>query len=464
MRSDLNILWVASGPDTREDATFRESLGPAAAHLVRGASAALEALESVRPDAVVANFPMPDCSAAEFLLWAQRIEPATPVIIRDRTGTIGDAVRLTRLGAWHFFGPPFDAELLSRELERAVEDRRSRQLARLGDRLAGESWRKWLVGDSRAMQKVAEIIRLVGGRRCTVLITGETGTGKEIAARALHAASPRGHLPMVTVNCGALPENLLEAELFGHVKGAFTGAVNQRIGRFEQAHGSTLFLDEIGEMAPDLQVKLLRVLQEREFQRLGSSESIRIDVRVVAASNADLTRKIEEGRFREDLYYRLNVVPIEMPPLRERLDDVSLLARHFLEKICGQEDLPVKHIARESLDHLAFYAWPGNVRQLENVVEMAVALSGDRPVLYPGDFRLASDLPPRPASGHAPPAVSVPVEGLDYERTVDRFERHILEQALHRAGGNKKKAADLLRLKRTTLSAKLRTLSARASG
>jgi transcriptional regulator with GAF, ATPase, and Fis domain len=308
------------------------------------------------------------------------------------------------------------------------------------------------------------MIALVGARRATVLITGETGTGKEIAARALHLAGPRARRPLVTVNCSALPEHLLEAELFGHVKGAFTGAINNRVGRFEQADGGTLFLDEVGDMPLDLQVKLLRVLQEREFQKLGSSETVRVDIRVVAASNSDLPEKIRQGRFREDLYYRLNVVPIAMPPLRERLGDIPLLVEHFIAKICRQEGLAPKQVRKETLDRIGFYSWPGNVRQLENAVEMAVAMSGDRQWLAPADFPLPSSVAhkvARPATSHV---VAVPDGGLDYEQTVGAFERDILEQALRRADGNKKRAADMLRLKRTTLSAKLRSLEARARG
>src|ERR1051326_5315205 len=224
-----------------------------------------------------------------------------------------------------------------------------------------DEWESLLIGQSAAMRQVGNVIRLVGARRATVLITGETGTGKELAARALHRAGPRGRGPWVAVNCSALPGNLLEAELFGHVKGAFTGALQTRIGRFEQAQGGTLLLDEIGELPCDLQAKLLRVLQEREFQRLGSSETIHTDIRVVAATNCDLPRRIEQGRFREDLYYRLNVVPIQMPPLRQRRGDIPLLARHFVEKICRAEEIPVKSIATEAIGRLCGCLWPGNV-------------------------------------------------------------------------------------------------------
>jgi DNA-binding NtrC family response regulator len=348
-------------------------------------------------------------------------------------------------------------------LAQAIEVRRTSGLALLAERVgsaedtAKQDWERLLVGESHPMRQVGHIIRMVGARRATVLITGETGTGKEVAARALHLAGPRRRGPLVAVNCNALPESLLEAELFGHVRGAFTGAYQSRTGRFEQAHGGTLFLDEIGEMPRDLQAKLLRVLQEREFQRLGSSETVRVDVRVVAATNGDLGERMYEGRFREDLFYRLNVVPIHMPPLRARREDIPALAAHFARKICAAERIPLKRLTGEALDYLCAYAWPGNVRQLENAVEMAIALSGERLPLGPADFPLPDMRGRAPAPGGLP-VVAVPDGGLDYERTLALIERSILEQALQKTGGNKKAAAQMLRLKRTTLSAKVRSL------
>jgi DNA-binding NtrC family response regulator len=344
--------------------------------------------------------------------------------------------------------------------EKADERSGTGSLFRLGANLQREEWERLLVGESAEMRQVSHIIRMVGARRSTVLITGETGTGKEMAARALHLAGPRRRALLVAVNCSALPENLLEAEWFGHVKGAFTGAFQNRIGRFEQAQGGTLFLDEIGDLPLDLQAKLLRVLQEREFQRLGSSETIRLDIRVVAATNCDLQRRIEQSRFREDLFYRLNVVPIHMPSLRQRRDDIPALALHFVEKVCRLEDIPPKSLWPAAIERLCGYSWPGNVRQLENAVEMAVALSGDRIVLIAEDFPLAAPAPAGTPIFTGAPVVAVPDDGLDYERTVALIERSILEQALHKTGGNKKAAAEMLRLKRTTLSAKMRSLDA----
>ncbi len=348
-------------------------------------------------------------------------------------------------------------------LAQALEIRRTSGLAVLAERLAGtgdsvrQDWERLLVGESHAMRQVGHMIRMVAGRRATVLLTGETGTGKEIAARALHLAGPRRRALLVPINCSALPENLLEAELFGHMRGAFTGAHQSRTGRIEMAHGGTLFLDEIGDMPMDLQAKLLRVLQEREFQRLGSSETVRVDVRVVAATNCDLRRRIEEGRFREDLFYRLNVVPIHLPPLRARREDIPALTEHFTRNICAAERIPLKRLTGPALECLCAYAWPGNVRELENAVEAAIALSGERLWLGPTDFPLPEMR--APATAHdGLPMVAVPDGGLDYERTLALIERSILEQALQKTGGNKKAAAQMLRLKRTTLAAKVRSL------
>ncbi|MEO5922931.1 MAG: sigma-54 dependent transcriptional regulator [Bryobacteraceae bacterium] len=319
-------------------------------------------------------------------------------------------------------------------------------------------WRLSLVGTSPAMQRTTEIIERVASRRATVLITGETGSGKEMIARALHRASPRAHLPMVVVNAAALPENLIEAELFGHVKGAFTGAIQQRLGRFEQAHRSTLFLDEIGDLPLEMQTKLLRFLQEREFQRVGSSDTQRVDVRLIAATNVDLLRRVEEGKFREDLFYRLNVVPIVTPPLRERVEDIPLLAQHFVEKVCALEQIPERTLTSEAMQRLQSLPWPGNVRQLENAIEMAVALSGDREELTAADF----GIPVQSRSLPAPIRELASHTGLDFDQTISHLERQLLEDALRQTHGNKSAAAELLGLKRTTLSAKLRTLGAAA--
>jgi DNA-binding NtrC family response regulator len=396
-------------------------------------------------------------AALEQLLDAH---PVVPVVVWGEGIPAAAAVRWVRAGAFDVAGPEDDLESV---VEAAVEYWTS-QPGR-GDRATVESssgWRGLLVGDSRAMQRTAETIRLVGPRRSTVLITGETGTGKELLARAIHQAGPRAHLAMITVNAAALPEHLLEAELFGHVKGAFTGAIQPRVGRFEQAHRSTLFLDEIGDLPLEVQTKLLRFLQQREFERIGSSETLHVDVRLIAATNVDLLERVRQGRFREDLYYRLNVVPVVTPPLREHLEDIPALTRHFIEKICRQEDLPLRQAGPETLARLRAYAWPGNVRQLENAVERAVALSGDRTLLLPHDFPLAAPVPRSLSATSGSPTIAVPDAGFDFDQTVGHIELQILEEALRKTGGNKTAAAGLLGLKRTTLAAKLRSLGAAA--
>ena len=362
---------------------------------------------------------------------------ATPVVVYDPAAGVKDVVRYMRLGAF---------DVVDREADAAAKIEAATDACRLPASGSAEPWLDMLVGSSAALRRTADVIRLVAARRSTVLITGETGTGKEVVARAVHMASPRRQLPMITVNVAALAENLVEAELFGHVKGAFTGAMQQRIGHFEQAHRSTLFLDEIGDLPLDVQNKLLRFLQEREVQRVGSSETIRLDVRLIAATHVNLIERVRQGKFREDLYYRLNVVPITTPPLRERLEDVPLLAGHFIRKICRQEQIPLRRLAPETLAKLRSSAWPGNVRELENAVERAVALSGERELLLPSDFALAAETRPV-LSGH-------------FDQTVGRIERQLLEEALLKTGGNKTAAAGMLGLKRTTLAAKLRSLGA----
>jgi DNA-binding NtrC family response regulator len=398
--------------------------------------------------AIVLDSPAADWRTAEMLENAHNSFPDLPVFIYDPTASPADAVRMVRLGAYEFL--PEDEEAV------ALLDRLQEERAACGP-LGGEEWERLLVGDGPEMRQVRQTIYLVAGRRSTVLVTGETGTGKELVARSVHLASQRSRAPWVAVNCSALPENLLEAELFGHVKGAFTGALQNRTGRFEEAQGGSLFLDEIGDLDLALQAKLLRVIQERELQRLGSSETIRLNVRLIAATNCDLARRVEQGRFREDLYYRLNVVPIHMPPLRHRRSDVPRLAAHFVQKICRAEEIPCKRLSAHAMDQLSQYSWPGNVRQLENSVEAAVALSGNRELLDTRDFRLPTPVAAQPIAGIGP-VVSVPDHGMDYEQTLARIERSILEQALQKTGGNKKAAADMLGLKRTTLSAKVRHL------
>ena len=321
------------------------------------------------------------------------------------------------------------------------------------------------------MVQLCDVIQLIAARRVTVLVTGETGTGKEVVARAIHAAGNRSAHPLVAVNCTALPANLVESELFGHVRGAFTGADRPRLGRFEQAHRGTIFLDEIGDLPLESQGKLLRVLQEQEFERVGSSETVKVDVRVIAATNVPLETAVRERRFREDLFYRLNVVPVHLTPLRERREDIPLLLEHFLEKIRSSEMSQPKSISAEAVGYLAEQAWPGNVRQLEHTVQRAFALSGSRDVIELNDLTPAAtplrvsnhlQIAPRPIPvSTRETAVKVSQDGLDFEEVMESLERSLLQQALVLSGGNKARAADLLRIKRTTLLAKMKALEER---
>jgi len=315
-----------------------------------------------------------------------------------------------------------------------------------------------MIGASRSMREIHTAIRMVGNRQCSVLIQGETGTGKEVVAREIHSTGNRSRGPWVAVNCSAIPEPLLEAELFGYLKGAFTGAQHSRAGKFEAANHGTIFLDEIGDMPVGIQAKLLRVLQEREIERLGGNDRIRLDIRVIAATNVDLEARIKDGRFRQDLFYRLNVFQISLPSLRERPDDIPMLARHFVRKICNHERIPIKMMDRSALDRLRTQSWPGNVRELENAIETAVIVSGDRPVIFAADLRPARSAPLVPARTKA---LSLPPEGLDYQSALEDFEVALLTQALTRVRGNKTAAADLLGLKRTTLAAKMKALESR---
>lgn len=315
---------------------------------------------------------------------------------------------------------------------------------------------RFLIGDSSPMQTVGHVVRLIAAKRTTVLITGESGTGKEVIARSLHALSGRTG-SFVAVNCGALPAELLEAELFGHVKGAFTGAVTERVGYFEEANNGTIFLDEIGELPMPLQSKLLRVLQEREVTRLGSTKKVKLNTRVIAATNSNLQRMIRDNQFREDLYFRLNVVPIQMPPLRERREDIPALVVHFIEKICGSEGIERKRIGSDVCVRLQQHQWPGNVRELENAVELAIALSGDREELFAFDFPVTASASPEPPKTSGETVVVCP-EGIDYYEVLSRFERSLLSQALNMVQGNKRAAANLLNLNRSTFMYKMKSL------
>jgi transcriptional regulator with GAF, ATPase, and Fis domain len=449
------MLWISSGRDTELAEEVARHSG------LKAIVAATETEEWKRKDTrrcrvIVLELPASSAFVQEVMAAAQVAVRPLPVVILDREGDLDESLIGPSLSLFqHIIGNP-SAEEIGRRVIAALA-----AAAQKCPFESQEAWSKLLIGESQPMRELRAIIRLAGPRQSTVLITGETGTGKERVAQAIHMASRRSGAPIVAVNCGALPEHLIEAELFGHTKGAFTGAVGPRMGRFEQAHRGTIFLDEVGETPLMLQPKLLRVLQERELQRVGSSETVKVDARIIAASNMNLDQAVAQRRFREDLYYRLNVIPIRVPTLRERRSDIPLLAAHFIEAVCRREDLPQKKLTAEALRKLTEFEWPGNVRQLEHSMEMAAALTGDRETIYLGDIEMhlqpsARELSTVTSNGDDFP-IDVPTDDLPFEDLMGKVEKLLLEQALRRHGGNKAKAAKALGLKRTTLLYKLKT-------
>jgi len=406
-------------------------------------------------DLVITDVVMPDENAFDLLPRIKKMRPNLPVIVMSAQNTFMTAIRASERGAYEYLPKPFDLKELIAIVGRALAEPKERSATPAEDT---EFDSIPLVGRSPAMQEIYRVLARLMQTDLTVMISGESGTGKELVARALHDYGKRRNGPFVAVNMAAIPRDLIESELFGHERGAFTGAVAQRIGRFELAHRGTIFLDEIGEMPLQLQTKILRVLQEREVQRIGSSQPVPVDVRVIAASNQNLLKAVAQRRFREDLYYRLNVVALRMPPLRERASDIPDLARHFLEKVAEQESSAPKRIDPGALDVLMRYGWPGNVRQLEHALESAVALSGARSTLYAKDF----DLPVDMIAAELDPLalLDVPESGINFEQLMMGIERRLLERALQKSGGNKARAASMLNMKRTTLISKFKSLEA----
>ena len=430
-----------------------------AGHEVTGAHDASEAMRTVTAeplDLVMCDVKMPGISGLELVRRVHEACPDLPCIIITGYGGAEASVDALKAGAFWYLEKSMEGEshdVLRRLAQQAIEHGQLKaENRRLQQELQGRYRFRNVVGQSEALRQVLSIVERVAETDSTVLITGESGTGKELIARALHFNSARAERPFVTVNCGAIPEELLESELFGHVKGAFTGAVNARVGRFSLADGGTLFLDEIGDMSPNLQVKLLRALQDQTFEPVGSSETQHVDLRIVAATNQDLQTAIAEKRFREDLYYRLNVIPIESPALRERKGDVPLLIHHFLECFCADKELGPSTLSDAALAALSTHSWPGNVRELENLIERLVVLCGE------GEIGL-DDLPEE-LRGGAPPIPStaprLPEIGLSFREAVDRFETDLILQALERTHWNKNQAARLLGLNRTTLLEKIK--------
>ena len=417
---------------------------------------ALERLTDFAFDILITDLRLPGINGRDVLDSALERYPDIIAIVITGYGTVKDAVDAIKHGAADFITKPFQFDALLHVLRSAVEQRRLKsENAYLRSQLEDRYRIDGLVGRSRVMRDLFGLLETVAATSSTVMITGETGTGKELAARAIHHNSPRRPNRFVALNCSAIPETLLEAELFGHVRGAFTGAIGARQGRVEQAHKGTLFLDEVGTMSPSLQAKLLRVLQEREFERVGDSHTVKIDVRVIAATHSDLGRMVAEGSFREDLFYRLNVLPVQLPPLRARREDIPLLVGHFLQRLASEGGRSGVTVSQEAMRLLMGYRWPGNVRQLENTVERALAFSQGRSILD------VADLPAEIQNGAAPAEGAdtvLPEGGIDFERYIEGIELSLIKRSLERTQGNKRQAARLLNLKRTTLIEKLKRL------
>ncbi len=433
-----------------EDAGWRVHEAPTA----EDALAVLASPEGADVRVILLDVGLPGMSGHDLLPRLRREHSGIPVVMLTAFGTVGSAVEAMKNGAFDYLTKPADNDELVTVVEKALEHGQLlRENTRLRERIAGDDPLAALVGNSFAMRKVHEFIRQAGPSEATVLIMGESGTGKELIADALHALSPRAPHTMVKVNCAALPAHLLESELFGYARGAFTGAVKDKPGRFQLADKGTIFLDEIGELPPEVQAKLLRALQERVVEPLGGVKPVPVDVRIVAATNRDLARAVQEGTFREDLYFRLNVLEIVAPPLRDRIEDLPLLASALLQRLCKKNRKDIRGISPATLEILGRYAWPGNVRELENVLERGVILSRSdilSPDVLP-DKVLASRSATQP-SGEAPTDGS----GATMENAVESAERDALIQALNACGGHREKTADALGISRRTLQYKLK--------
>ncbi|MBU1041440.1 MAG: sigma-54 dependent transcriptional regulator [Proteobacteria bacterium] len=409
-------------------------------------------LEESEVDVVVTDMKMPKLTGKDVLDHVKKHYSYIPVLIMTAFGSIEAAVEAMRTGAFDYITKPFSNEELLLSISKAMQFARSQQENRLLRRQIQERFGpENIVARDKSMRHVLDMVHRAAPSRSTVLVTGESGTGKELIAKAIHNDSPRKDGPFISVNCMALNTGVLESELFGHEKGSFTGAVSRRRGRFELADKGTLFLDEIGELSHDMQVKLLRVLQERCFERVGGTESVEVDIRIVAATNRDLTKAVADGRFREDLFYRLNVVSIELPPLRERREDIPFLAAHFLDRYARENNRELKGFTPSAMDYLSAYEWPGNVRQLENVIERCVVMSM-------GDTVSAEDLPPeiKDEESQFKSAVDLLPTKLDLSDTLEKIEGAVIRRALVRADFVQVKAAELLNVSKSLLQYKLK--------
>jgi len=453
--AELHLLLVEDEAPLRE--AIAEQLTDRGYHVEQAASGedAVGRLADFAFDIILTDLRLPGIDGTAVVDAAVERYPHIIAIVVTGYGTVKDAVDAIKHGAADFVSKPFQIDELLHVLDSALEQRRLKSenaylRAQLEERYRFEG----MIGRSRAMTRLVHLLETIASTNSTILITGETGAGKEVVARAIHHNSPRRAHRFVALNCSAIPESLLEAELFGHVRGAFTGAVGNRQGRLEQAHQGTLFLDEVGTMSAALQMKLLRVLQEREFERIGDSRTVKVDVRVIAATNSDLAQMVADGQFREDLFYRLNVIPVQVPPLRERKEDIPLLVGHFVEKFRG-DGAPALAVSQAAMRQLMAYQWPGNVRQLENAIERAVAFTGGRVQID------VEDLPAEVQRAEEPTlsaALALPEDGLDLDAFIAQIERELIQRSLERTGGNKGKAAKLLNVKRTTLVEKIKRL------
>ncbi len=444
----LNILVVEDGQSQRE---MLKDFFSKEGHMVAGAEDGNTAIEQVQGghfDLLLLDFKMPGMNGIEVLKKIKDINPEISVVMMTAYGTIETAVDAMKLGAVDYISKPIDLDDLSLLVGRIAE---RQTLIRENEILHKKLWKKetesgQIIYKDSGMEAIINMVGRVASSRATVLIMGESGTGKELFAKLVHATSPRSEEPMIVVNCGAIPETLLESELFGHEKGAFTGAISRRIGRFEEADGGTLFLDEIGELSPPVQVKLLRFLQEREFQRLGGNQTMKADVRVISATNQNLEEKVKKETFREDLYYRLNVVSMTIPPLRDRRGDISILTEHFIKRFSSENDKNIEGVSSEAMDTLMKYDYPGNVRELENIIERAVVITRDHVISI-------RDLPFDTVSSHH---FTDQKEGGTLKNEVESLEREMIERALNEAGNNQTKAAELLGITERTLRYKLK--------
>ena len=417
-------------------------------------TAAIERLQDSQFDVVLTDLRMGGADGMDVLRTTRSLQPSAAVILMTAFGSIHTAVEAMKIGAFDFVQKPFEIEEMELKIDKAIE---VRQLKHQVDYLQHEQQDRYdfdrIIGASGALNSVLGIVKKVARSNSTVLIRGETGTGKELIAGAIHHNSHRANRAFVKVNCAALQENLLESELFGHEKGAFTSADKQRVGRFEQADGGTLFLDEVGDMSPSTQSKILRVLQEQEFERLGGTRTLRVDVRLIAATNRNLMTMVQEGRFREDLFYRLNVVSVEMPPLRDRKDDIAALAEFFVRRFVGELKKRIEGIHTDALKLLMRHHWPGNIRELENVIERAVLLS-DGPLVHAGDLQIGEQVAAS-SNGSAQTAVKIPPTGIPLEE----IERQAVVEALRMSNWVQKDAAELLAISPRVMNYKIKILN-----